>query len=89
CDEGVKRNQGRTGASQGPAALRAALANLAWHGTGPLYDAGDVTCTDHHLESAQQRYAERLGLLLEQGHLALGLGGGHEIAFASFSGLAD
>ncbi|WP_047283537.1 MULTISPECIES: formimidoylglutamase [Pseudomonas] len=89
CDEGVKRNQGRTGASQGPAALRAALANLAWHGTGPLYDAGDVTCTDHHLEGAQQRYAERLGLLLEQGHLALGLGGGHEIAFASFSGLAD
>ena len=69
--------------------MRAALANLAWHGTGPLYDAGDVTCTDHHLESAQQRYAERLGLLLEQGHLALGLGGGHEIAFASFSGLAD
>lgn len=89
CDEGVKRNQGRTGARQGPAAIRAALANLAWHGTCALYDAGDVTCLDEDLEGAQQAYAERLEQLLEQGHLPLGLGGGHEIAFASFLGLAE
>lgn len=89
CDEGVKRNQGRTGARQGPTALRKALANLAWHGTGPLYDAGDVGCLGSDLEGAQQTYADRVAHLLEQGHLPLGLGGGHEIAFASFSGLAD
>ena len=89
CDEGVKRNQGRTGAREGPSALRKALANLAWHGHAPLYDAGDVSCTDSNLEGAQQIYAHHVSYLLDQGHLPLGLGGGHEIAFASFSGLAD
>jgi len=89
CDEGVKRNQGRTGARQGPPALRKALANLAWHGTAPLYDAGDVACAGSDLEGAQHTYAALVSHLLEQGHLPLGLGGGHEIAFASFSGLAD
>ncbi|NBF07271.1 formimidoylglutamase [Pseudomonas sp. Fl4BN1] len=89
CDEGVKRNQGRTGARQGPEALRGALANLAWHGSCGLYDAGDVSCQGAQLEAAQQAYAQRLSRLLDQGHLPLGLGGGHEIAFASFSGLAD
>ena len=31
CDEGVRRNGGRVGAKDGPRAIRAALANLAWH----------------------------------------------------------
>jgi len=88
-DEGVKRNQGRTGARQGPSALRKALANLAWHGHTALYDAGDVACVGSDLEGAQQRYAHQVSQVLDQGHLPLGLGGGHEIAFASFSGLAD
>ncbi|WP_025128404.1 formimidoylglutamase [Pseudomonas sp. PH1b] len=88
CDEGVKRNQGRSGARQGPEALRVALANLAWHGSCGLYDAGDVSCQGTELEAAQRDYAQRLSQLLDQGHLPLGLGGGHEIAFASFSGLA-
>ena len=88
-DEGVKRNQGRTGARQGPSALRKALANLAWHGHTALYDAGDVACVGSDLEGAQQRYAHHVSQVLDQGHLPLGLGGGHEIAFASFSGLAD
>ena len=29
CDEGVRRNKGRTGAADGPATLRRALANMA------------------------------------------------------------
>lgn len=88
-DEGVKRNQGRTGARLGPPALRSALANLAWHGSAPLYDAGDVACVGSDLEGAQHAYAAQVTELLTQGHLPLGLGGGHEIAFASFSGLAN
>lgn len=87
-DEGVKRNQGRTGARLGPPALRSALANLAWHGSAPLYDAGDVACVGSDLEGAQHAYAAQVTELLTQGHLPLGLGR-HEIAFASFSGLAD
>ena len=48
-DEGVRRNQGRTGARKGPVALRKALANLAWHGHAPLYDAGDVSLSLIHI----------------------------------------
>lgn len=89
CDEGVQRNQGRPGACEGPLALRRALANLAWHAPHALYDAGDVHCEDTDLEQAQQRFAADIRHLLDAGHLPLGLGGGHEIAFASYSGLAD
>lgn len=88
CDEGVRRNQGRPGAAEGPQALRRALANLAWHAQAPLYDAGDIACQSDDLEAAQQAFAARVESLLDAGHLPLGMGGGHEIAYASFSGLA-
>ncbi|MEO6171298.1 MAG: formimidoylglutamase [Lysobacter sp.] len=88
-DEGVRRNQGRVGAAQGPAALRQALANLPVTHSRPLYDAGDIVCVDGDLEDAQQRYAARVTDLLAQGHLLVGMGGGHEIAFASYLGLAN
>lgn len=87
CDEGVRRNGGRIGAALGPAALRAALSNLPVLDETPLYDAGDVACHDGDLEQAQARFAGRLAALLDAGHLAVGLGGGHEIAFASYLGL--
>jgi len=88
CDEGVRRNQGRVGAAEGPTALRRALANLAWQRQGPAYDAGDVCCNEGDLEGAQQRLAEGVRQLLDAGHLPLVLGGGHEVAWASWSGLA-
>jgi len=90
CDAGVKRNAGRAGAAQGPQALRRTLANLAWHGAGHdgLFDAGDVGCDDDDLETAQLAYADALAQLLTHGHLPIGLGGGHEIAWAAYQGLA-
>lgn len=88
CDEGVRRNQGRVGAAEGPTAVRRALANVAWQRQGPAYDAGDVCCTDGDLEGAQQRLADSVCRLLETGYLPLVLGGGHEVAWASWSGLA-
>jgi formiminoglutamase len=88
-DAGVSRNHGRPGAADGPGALRRALANLAWHGSDDarLYDAGDVLCQDDALEEAQSAYADRLAGLLRAGHFVVGLGGGHEIAWAAHSGL--
>ncbi|QTF92985.1 formimidoylglutamase [Halomonas sp. BM-2019] len=88
CDAGVARNQGRVGAAEGPAALRRALAPLAWHRRAPAYDAGDVRCEGDAMEAAQQALAERLVPLLGEGHLPIVLGGGHEVAFGSWSGLA-
>ncbi|WP_416138563.1 formimidoylglutamase [Halomonas sp. HK25] len=89
CDAGVARNQGRTGAAEGPSALRRALAPLAWHRRGPAYDAGDVRCEGDAMEAAQQTLADHLAPLLDDGHLPIVLGGGHEVAYASWSGLAQ
>jgi len=84
-DRGVALNQGRVGAAEGPAALRRALANLAVHGERPLYDAGDVRAVSD-LAAAQSAYAEIAADILTAGHFLIGLGGGHEIGWASFQG---
>ena len=88
-DEGVRRNHGRVGAVNGPLAMRKALANLAWHRSDPAYDAGDVLCTDGDLEGAQARLGHNVCALLDAGHFPVVLGGGHEVAFGSWSGLAE
>lgn len=89
-DAGVARNHGRPGAAEGPTALRRMLANLAWHGDAadPLYDAGDVGCRGDDLETAQQAYSEVVARLIDGGHAPIGLGGGHEIAWGSYLGIA-
>lgn len=88
CDEGVRRNQGRVGAKQAPEYVRKALASLPAHGLQVLYDAGDVRCDDQALEQAQQRLAERIAGLLDVSPRLAVIGGGHEIAYASYLGLA-
>ena len=88
-DAGVARNKGRTGAAKGPVALRQALAPLAWHRTGPAYDAGNVRCEGDDLETAQQHLADRLTALLKAQHFPIVLGGGHEVAYGSWLGLAQ
>jgi formiminoglutamase len=84
-DEGVARNQGRIGAAAGPAALRAALANLA--AVAPLHDLGDVAVDGTNLEDAQALYADIAAETLTHKSKLIGIGGGHEIAFASFLAL--
>lgn len=85
-DRGVMLNKGRPGAKQGPAALRKALANLAWHhqNTG-INDRGDIL-VDDDLPAGQQAYAAALCQALQAGQFVLGLGGGHEIGWPGFLG---
>lgn len=87
-DEGVRRNKGRVGAVAAPAAIRAALASLAFHGERPVQDVGDVVVAGEALEDGQDRAGRVLTQLLDAGHLTLMLGGGHETAFASYLGVA-
>ena len=93
CDAGVKRNHGRIGARQGPAALRNALGNTPVHYCTAIADAGDVVCEPTQesdgLEQAQQALAKAVANILATGKLPIALGGGHEIAWGSFSGLAQ
>lgn len=89
CDAGVARNLGRTGAAAGPAALRKALANVAAHRVTAVDDLGDANCVGDALEAAQAEYAAVATSALGRGARVLGLGGGHEIAWASYLGLRD
>lgn len=88
CDEGVRRNQGRVGAAKGPAAMRRMLGSLAWHQGTAVFDAGDVVCQGEDLEGAHQALSARVSEALDLGHFPIVMGGGHEVAFGSWSGLA-
>jgi formiminoglutamase len=87
-DEGVRRNGGRPGAAQGPQALRAALANVPVMGEPALADAGDVPWEGGGLEEAQTRLGERVASVLAQRCFPVVLGGGHEVAWGTFLGIA-
>jgi formiminoglutamase len=89
CDAGVLRNHGRTGAATGPRAIRKLLANVPLGKPMQLADAGDIVCEGDALESAQSEYAATLASLLRGQRRVIGLGGGHEIAYAGFCGLLD
>ena len=86
-DEGVKRNKGRVGAAEAPNAIRSQLANLPVHQPITLQDLGNVICQQDQLEQAQAELANQVQLSLEKGMQPIVLGGGHEVAFGSFSGL--
>jgi formiminoglutamase len=90
CDEGVRRNNGRTGAREGPAAIRHACASLAWHNPAnqvSLIDGGDIVCSGQNLEQAQKLLQTYVSKILHTGYLPLVFGGGHEVAFGSFWGI--
>jgi formiminoglutamase len=88
CDAGILRNHGRGGAGDGPAALRSALGNMPVHRCAAIADAGDVVCVDDRLENAQEELSAAIAGVLARGLLPIAMGGGHEIAFGSFGGLA-
>lgn len=94
--EGVRRNHGRVGAAEAPAALRSALASMALHGSlasgeVALADWGDVTTIGEALEEAQAAMGSLTATALgtEGNRLTLVLGGGHETAWASYLGLRE
>lgn len=88
CDAGVRRNQGRVGASEGPKALRQALAGLPFPWQNIVcYDVGDIYCNDELLEKSQNALAEAVYLLHQQNVIPILLGGGHEMAWGHYCGI--
>lgn len=88
CDEGVQRDLGRTGASEGPIAIRQRLAKLPLQRSDiEILDAGNIICTDHDLEASQQALAEVVAMLLEKNIIPIVLGGGHEVAWGEYQGI--
>lgn len=90
CDEGVRRNQGRTGAAQAPDLLRRALANMASHqGHARLIDMGNIHVEGESLEPAQQALSETVTACQQAGMRTLVFGGGHETAWAHGRGVLN
>lgn len=89
CDEGVRRNQGRQGAREGPKAWRKALANIPYDPKvqRPIFDLGDIICEDDNLEAAQQNLGEAVAWVLGQGAFPFVCGGGHELAWGLHQGI--
>ncbi|MEN8121868.1 MAG: formimidoylglutamase [Bacteroidota bacterium] len=90
CNEGVIRNLGREGAEKAPDYLRKELANLPWNDdlNINLFDAGNIFCTDNDLEEAQFNLSEAVKKILLLGMFPIVLGGGHDIAFGNYLGIA-
>ena len=91
CDEGVRRNSGRTGAKQGPYHFRKASVNLPVHFDANVVftDLGDVVCEAEDLEEAQNALAQLVSLALRKGYQPLVIGGGHEVAYGHYKGIND
>lgn len=91
CDAGVVRNKGRAGAADGPDAIRVQLAKLPiYRGKRiNLFDAGTVCCRGDALETAQETTANAVLSLLEHDFFPILLGGGHDMAWAHFSGISE
>lgn len=88
CDEGVRRNNGRVGAAGAPLAVRTASRNFPVIASHILMvDAGDVSCMDGDLESAQQMLGEMVSRIRHSGYLPIVLGGGHEVVYGNFIGI--
>ncbi|WP_237208799.1 formimidoylglutamase [Rothia nasimurium] len=95
-DAGVARNQGRTGAAEGPTALRSALGTLALarafgsdrRADLSLADAGDILVEDDQLEDGQDRLGQSVAATIDAGSLPVVLGGGHEVAYGTYLGVA-
>lgn len=88
-DEGVKRNQGRVGAIDGPDAIRKMLAILPNHFQSPtdILDFGNVVCADEDLDATHGHLSMAVSQLLNQGAFPILLGGGHDIAYAHYAGI--
>ena len=88
CDEGVKRNLGRVGAVQGPAAFRERMGKLAYHHRSKtIADLGDVVCEDEKMEGAQAKLSSVVADLLKASVFPIVVGGGHDISYGHFKGI--
>lgn len=89
CDEGVKRNQGRTGAIAGPDAIRTQLGRMPNHldSTVKFLDIGNVECENGDMEAAQSMLEQKVSQLLTHNAFSIIIGGGHDIAYGHYNGI--
>lgn len=89
-DEGVRRNGGRPGAAEAPAAIRRCLYRLGVAGLEELaiVDLGD-TAPGSDLEATHERHRATVRRVIADGKRLITLGGGNDLAYPDVAGLAD
>ncbi|WP_222983095.1 formimidoylglutamase [Flagellimonas meishanensis] len=89
CDEGVRRNQGRIGAVEGPDAIKKSIGKMPNHLASHtvLHDIGSITCKDGDMEAAQNELADAVSSLLMKKQFPIVLGGGHDVAYGHYRGI--
>lgn len=88
CDEGVARNNGRTGAVDGPNHFRKALSPLPVHNEYlHLTDYGNIYCTKNQLEAAQNELGDKVSKILSHNQFTVIIGGGHEVLYGHYLGV--
>ena len=88
-DAGVIRNGGRSGAKDGPDSIRKMLGPLAnhLHETALVYDYGNIIVEDDDIDAAQSLMRDNIYTCLQEHHLPVILGGGHDAAYPHFLGV--
>ena len=89
-DEGVRRNNGRTGASDAPREIRSHFYRLQSPGQSEvqLFDAGDIDVTES-LDQTHDALTKVVARFLEDGKMLIVLGGGNDISYADGRALAN
>ncbi len=82
-DEGVRRNQGRIGASEGPSAIRKMMGPMAYHLPQDLqiFDFGNVETHHQNMEESHDTIRKFTLELLQKNYFPILLGGGHDLAY--------
>lgn len=90
-DEGIRRNLGRLGAKDGWMHVKNALSGFPiFSKEVNFYDlTPPVEVIDHNLEEAHDRLSHMISKLKEKNYFVVLLGGGHDIAFATYSGILN
>jgi formiminoglutamase len=85
----VKRNSGRSGAAEGPDAIRQVFGSMPNHlpKDYELIDYGNLICSDGNMEATQEALAKRIEELRRSGLFCAVLGGGHDVAYGHYQGL--
>lgn len=88
-DAGVISNGGRSGAKDGPDSIRKMLGPLANHinETTLVYDYGNIVVEDDNSDAAQLLMCDTICSFLQENHLPVILGGGHDAAYPHFLGI--
>ncbi len=90
-DEGIRRNRGIPGARSAPREIRRAFYQLALNETiqsQMIFDLGDVKIGGT-LEETHVRLRRVVGRILEDGKMAVVLGGGNDISYPDCAALAE